>query len=273
MLGLYYSRQYNTPQGGYTMIKYIMIFIVSVGGGLIEAKIVISPQEIQKLGQQIYRNECGGKITNLICWKAGEKNLSLGIGHFIWYPKTVDINSQFDQQFPKLLQFFQGKKIIFPQWLSTTHWCPWHSKKEWEVASSGKQAQELRTFLETTIPLQAEFIVTNFIQRCEQLFLDKSIEQQFNRMITTSSGIYALIDYANFKGFGLDERERYNGQGWGLYHVFLHMMQQKPSHNSLQDFVASAKHVLALRVEHAPAEKNEKQWLRGWYNRLDTYLK
>jgi hypothetical protein len=250
-----------------------MIFIVSISSGLVEAKIVISPQEIQKLGQQIYRNECGGKITNLICWKTGEKNLSLGIGHFIWYPETVNIYNQFDQQFPKLLQFLQEKKVMLPQWLSTTQWCPWHSKQEWEVASSGKQAQELQMLLEKTISLQAEFIVINFLNNCEKLFFDKSVEQQFTRMITTSSGIYALIDYANFKGFGFDQRERYNGQGWGLYHVFLHMMQQKPSNNSLQDFVASAKHILALRVEHAPIEKDEKRWLQGWYNRLDTYLK
>lgn len=242
-------------------------------GGLLEAKIVISPQEIQNIGQQIYRNECGGKKANLIYWKAGEQNLSLGIGHFIWYPETVIVAHQFDQQFPKLLQFLQGKKVIIPAWLMAAQWCPWHSRQEWEAATTSKQAQELRTLLETTIPLQAEFIVANFISHCEQLFLDKSVEQQFNRIITASGGIYALIDYANFKGFGLDKREQYQGKGWGLFQVFQRMAQQKLSSNPLQDFVKSAKKILALRVEHAPMGKNEKQWLQGWYNRLETYLK
>ena len=40
-------------------------------------------------------------------------------------------------------------------------------------------------------------------------------------------------------------------------------------YEALVEFSDSAKYVLTRRVRNAP--RNESQWLRGWYNRIDTY--
>ena len=82
-------------------------------------------------------------------------------------------------------------------------------------------------------------------------------------------GLYALIDYLHFKGSGLNNSERYQQQGWGLQQVLL---QMRSDANSLQDFVIAAKQVLQRRVANAPAERNEQRWLRGWHNRVESYL-
>ena len=39
--------------------------------------------------------------------------------------------------------------------------------------------------------------------------------------------------------------------------------------SALVEFSNSAKDVLARRVRNAP--RNERRWLQGWYNRVDTY--
>ena len=84
-------------------------------------------------------------------------------------------------------------------------------------------------------------------------------------------GLYALIDYVNFKGEGTSSLERYNDQGWGLLQV-LENMPQGSKTDSLQQFVNSAQQILTRRVDNAPAARNEARWLQGWSNRLKTYL-
>lgn len=231
------------------------------------------PDEIKKIGQRIYQNECGSKPGNLVYWKSGEQNLSLGIGHFIWYPKTVPIEKQYIQQFPALVKFLQQKNIAVPAWLKNRQDCPWSTQDEWLKAKDSNHMQELQHFLETTINEQAEFIVNYFMEKSKKLLEKQEIQAQFNCMLKTSAGIYALLDYANFKGFGLDERERYNHQGWGLFQVLRTMNVGEQSDNCVESFVTNAKKILELRVQNAPAGRNEKQWLQGWYNRLDTYLR
>ena len=39
--------------------------------------------------------------------------------------------------------------------------------------------------------------------------------------------------------------------------------------SALVEFSNSAKAVLTRRVNNAP--RNERRWLQGWYNRVDTY--
>ena len=92
----------------------------------------------------------------------------------------------------------------------------------------------------------------------------------FHQLSKDANGLYALIDYINFKGEGTCSSERYQGQGWGLLQV-LQSMPEVSSH-LLTDFVQAAKEVLRQRVRNAPPERNESQWLKGWCNRLDTYL-
>ncbi len=99
-----------------------------------------------------------------------------------------------------------------------------------------------------------------------------NIEGKFYAIANAYSpyGLYALIDYVNFKGEGVSPNEQYDGQGWGLLQVLAGMPDA--SENILEDFVNSAKTVLQNRINNAPKQRNEEQWLQGWFNRLDTYL-
>lgn len=68
----------------------------------------------------------------------------------------------------------------------------------------------------------------------------------------------------------LSPTETYQGQGWGLLQVLQGISSS--SKNIVDDFVDSAKKVLAQRVKNAPPGKHEEKWLKGWFNRLETYL-
>ena len=87
---------------------------------------------------------------------------------------------------------------------------------------------------------------------------------------SSPGGVYALLDYVNFKGEGLSDSERYNGEGWGLRQVLL-AMEQNPEVSALDRFRDAAARVLTRRAENAvnPIEKN--RWLKGWLKRLETY--
>lgn len=65
--------------------------------------------------------------------------------------------------------------------------------------------------------------------------------------------------------------ESYNDHGWGL----LQVLQRIPpsSTQPVDDFVKAAKLVLVQRVENSPPERNEKQWLKGWFKRTETYIR
>jgi hypothetical protein len=41
---------------------------------------------------------------------------------------------------------------------------------------------------------------------------------------------------------------------------------------AVKEFVRSAKKILNDRVQNSPAARNEARWLKGWENRLNTYL-
>lgn len=49
-------------------------------------------------------------------------------------------------------------------------------------------------------------------------------------------------------------------------------MLNHSSEKRLVSFVNSAKNILNQRVKNSPPERNENQWIKGWLNRLDTYL-
>ena len=48
----------------------------------------LSQSEATAIGNKVWRYECGGRIDGLTSWNVGEDFPSLGIGHFIWYPKN-----------------------------------------------------------------------------------------------------------------------------------------------------------------------------------------
>ena len=52
----------------------------------------LSPVELQVIGDQIFKNEGGGNVNNLVHWNDGENFASMGIGHFTWYPARASSN-------------------------------------------------------------------------------------------------------------------------------------------------------------------------------------
>jgi len=86
----------------------------------------------------------------------------------------------------------------------------------------------------------------------------------------TPGGVYALMDYVNFKGEGLSETERYEGEGWGLLQV-LQAMDTSPGLRPLDRFREAAGRVLTRRAQLAEQEIERERWLPGWLRRLETY--
>jgi hypothetical protein len=82
-------------------------------------------------------------------------------------------------------------------------------------------------------------------------------------------GVYALVDYVNFKGEGTAPAERYEGEGWGLLQVLEAMTDRSGA--ELAAFADAAAAVLTRRVALAPGERREARWLEGWLKRVASY--
>jgi len=226
----------------------------------------------KEIGMHIWRNEAGGRYDQLVFWKANEQFPSLGICHFIWYPReNADI---YTQTFPDLIAYFKKKKVKLPAWLANAKYAPWKSKEEFDTMAQSAQVQGLRKLMADTIDLQVEFVIQRLenawprIKKNANPTKRKAVEQNFRALMQTPQGIFALIDYLNFKGEGTDPKECYNDFGWGLLQVL-----EKMNGHAIEDFVTAAKSVLSARVANAPAHKShEKEWLKGWHNRVNRYL-
>lgn len=236
-------------------------------------KITLSAKEAAEIGNKVWQNECGGTITGLTSWNAGENFASMGIGHFIWYPMGVE--GPFDESFPKLLQFIKSREIKFPGWLKPEMDCPWNSLEDFKKNSQSKKMLELREMLAKTVREQTEFLVLR-LEKSLPKMVDaaaqsqrESISKQFYRVAESSNGKYALIDYVNFKGEGILETERYKGEGWGLLQVLENM--KVDATDATQEFANSAKKTLTRRVHNSPSERKEERWLPGWKKRVEGY--
>jgi hypothetical protein len=233
----------------------------------------LSQSEAAAIGSKIWRNECGGRIDGLTSWNIGEDFPSLGIGHFIWYPKTA--HDKFEESFPRLLFFLHDNGVHFPEWLTAGMVCPWNSRAEFLQEVNGKQLTELRTILVNTVPLQTRFIVQRLEgalpKMLETVPVDgrERIKSRFYKVLSSgSAGAFTLIDYVNFKGEGVNEGERYHGQGWGLLQVLDGMSE---TIDPVQAFSTSAASVLARRVQNSPPQRHEERWLPGWKKRVANY--
>jgi hypothetical protein len=98
------------------------------------------------------------------------------------------------------------------------------------------------------------------------------VTRNFRALEACPAGVYALVDYVNFKGEGISATERYKGRGWGLLQVLESMGGEMHGAEAVKEFVRSAKKILNDRVQNSPAARNEARWLKGWENRLNTYL-
>lgn len=239
------------------------------------ANVSIPEATLNDIADKIYRNETGGKRENLVVWNNGENFPSLGIGHFIWYKYNEP--ERFEESFPLLVQFYQSKNIELPWLLRMYRYAPWKTQAEFLTAKQHDQAfKDLENFLYHTQSVQIEFIANRLHASLPKILANttqkKKVEQNFNALLNHPVGLYALIDYINFKGEGINTNERYNGQGWGLLQVLENMNEQTTQKNLMLSFSDSAKKVLTDRVNNAPKERNEQRWLPGWKNRANTYL-
>ncbi|MFL6583451.1 MAG: hypothetical protein ACJ8KU_02910 [Chthoniobacterales bacterium] len=238
--------------------------------------IELSQAETERIGRKIWQNECNGTVSGLTSWNAGENFASLGIGHFIWYPK--DVRGPFEESFPKLVSFISGRGAKLPVFLLLGHprYCPWNSRAEFVAAQQSPQMKELRIFLRDTVDLQAEFLVKRLQDSLPKMATQAGadagkIQRQFDRVGSTSQGCYALVDYVNFKGEGTLPTERYKGQGWGLLQVLERMNGESSGPGAAEEFATSARAVLQQRVRNSPPERHEDRWLPGWLSRVATY--
>jgi hypothetical protein len=240
------------------------------------AAINLSPAETRRIGNKIWQNECGGTVAGLTSWNAGENFASLGIGHFIWYPKGV--RGPFDESFPKFVDFAASRAAKLPAVAAAKDGCPWSSRADFNAAAQSAPMKELRAFLAGTVDLQAEFLVRRLREALPKMLAEggsssqPQIQERFDRVAGTANGCYALVDYVNFKGEGVLATERYAGQGWGLLQVLEGMKQDATGREAVKNFAESAKTVLRNRVRNSPPARNEARWLPGWLKRVDTYV-
>lgn len=235
----------------------------------------ITSEMKKKIGNKIWQNECGGRIDGLTSWNAGEEFPSLGIGHFIWYPKNFD--GPFEESFHKLIEYAVQKGANPPSVARQRH-CPWSSKQAFEADLNGPELKSLRTWLAHSVTLQTEFIMQRsraaLDKMKEQAVSDTErnrLENNYNKVATTSNGVYALIDYVNFKGEGTNPKERYNGKGWGLMQVLLEMKDVPEGQTAAKEFAEAAKRTLDRRIANSPSDRGENRWRAGWHNRCDGY--
>ncbi|MDF1753516.1 MAG: hypothetical protein P1U89_12130 [Verrucomicrobiales bacterium] len=238
-------------------------------------RVTLSEQDKAAIGRKIWQNECGGTVAGLTSWNQGEDFPSLGIGHFIWYVKGRP--GPFDESFPRMIDYLVLNGVKVPAWIDNAPGSPWTSRSQFLAEKNSRQMNELRNLLANTVSHQTGFIVQRLENSLPKMMNAtnqadrRRLESNFYKVAGTRAGVYALIDYVNFKGEGIKESESYNGQGWGLRDVLLEMGPISGPAN--YEFSEAAKRTLQRRVRNAPPSRGENRWLNGWMNRCEGYKK
>lgn len=236
-------------------------------------QINLSREELNVIANRIYLNETGGNRNNLVAWNKGENFPSLGIGHFLWM--RAGQKSIFGETIPELVEFYKKHGVRLPKILANNKHAPWQSREELILRrdSGDPDILELIEFFDNTKYYQVLFIVERLEKSLDKMLSvtndRRNLEKQFYRVANSPNGLYALIDYVNFKGEGISTSESYNRVGWGLRQVLENMKGNGEGINAIDEFVTSAISVLENRVRNAP--RSENQWLNGWRNRVASY--
>lgn len=236
----------------------------------------LSADQLDWVGEQIFRNECASRYQCLVHWNEGEAFPSLGIGHFIWYPEDVD--GRFVESFPALVRFMAAQQFALPEWLAKepVPAAPWPDRKAFLAAEGEDRVGQLRALLAATKGVQSAFIFRRARESLGRVLASLSGDEQdavqthLEALSATPGGTYALIDYVNFKGEGLSAQEAYQGQGWGLRQVLLEMEAGAPG-TVLERFREAAGRVLTRRAHNTDKAIERERWLPGWLKRLQTY--
>lgn len=239
-------------------------------------EMTLAPDQLDWVGQRIFQNECSGRVECLVHWNEGEAFPSLGIGHFIWYPSGVD--GRFVESFPMLVDFMVTQSVAIPDWLQTLQPfdAPWPDRPAFLASRNDDELVLLRHFLDTTRGTQVAFIFERAKTSLERVVTvapeahRDQLRRDLQTLTATPGGVYALMDYVNFKGEGLSPGETYKGEGWGLLQVLL-AMDSDPQTPALVRFRQAAAGVLTRRALNANNAIERERWLPGWLARLDTY--
>jgi hypothetical protein len=239
------------------------------------AAITISDEQAMAAGKRLWQNECGGRVDGLTSWNKGEDFASLGIGHFIWYPEGR--RGPFEESFPRLVDYLRTQNVALPAWLRSGLACPWPTREAFAADFQGARMSELRALLARTVAQQARFAALR-LQAALPTMLEAvpvaqrgAVRARFENVAAAPRGVYALVDYVNFKGEGVKPSERYRGDGWGLLQVLLAMRGEPRKDTATQDFADAADRVLTARVANSPPANGEARWLPGWRARVRTY--
>ena len=252
------------------------LVILGVSSVFAENERSMSAADLDRIAHRIWKNECAGTVDGLTSWNAGENFASLGIGHFIWYPQGVD--GPFEESFPKLRAWLQGEGVALPKWLLDAKCCPWSDRAAFQRAHDSAEQKDLRRLLSSTLPQQTRYIIHRLNEavpkyRAAAGNASEQVQRNIGLLNQTAAGSFAMIDYVNFKGEGLNPRERYNGEGWGLLQVLMDAKTSGDAAEAPAAFAEAAKRVLTLRVKNSPPERGEQRWLAGWKSRCDDYRK
>lgn len=271
------------PVSLWSRLPCLLVFCLSMAASLGQVSIATAdmPELTQAqtawIAERIFASECNLKTRCLTSWNEGEDFPSLGIGHFIWF--RAGQQEPYLESFPQLISFYQSRGHSLPDWLQDLPGLdsPWQTRTEFLADLDNERLRALRSFLDETQPVQAEFIVARLHDTLPKMRLvsqrPEAVEALFYQLAQSHPphGMHALIDYVNFKGEGTSSQERYQGQGWGLLQVLEHMLDYPGTGSLLQRFSDSARAVLARRIANAPPERNESRWADGWNKRVAAY--
>ncbi len=261
-----------------------ILMVLFFATSLFSSEIALTQKQANFIAKKVWKNEGAGLDKYLVWWNKGEDFASLGIGHFIWFPKGH--TERFREVFPLVIAFMKNKGVELPLWLNEKTPLPWSNKKAFFRAKKlkSKKYMDLFHLLKTTMPYQAEFMAHRLSEALPQMLetlndskRKKLIKKRFYEVMHNSDGsvnergIYVLLDYTNFKGEGTLKSERYKGEGWGLLQVLEHMNPNEK--NKTKAFAISAKKMLARRIANSPKARGEERWRKGWNIRLETYWK
>lgn len=238
--------------------------------------------DFEQIAKRIFTNETGGEFRYLTYWGEGEDFPSFGIGHFIWFP--ADVDAPFDESFPAMLEFVashveDGPDL--PEWIASLNPldAPWPDKQTFDANLTSAELREFREWLSATSSIQARFIAQSFVQRWNARTLSSTDKAEFTTLLKvlmrSSEGLFAVLDYYNFKGLGENPRERYEGAGWGLTQVLSDIVESGCADldktSVLDCFSDAAAQRLRQRVLLSPPSRHEERWLEGWLQRVGAY--
>lgn len=223
------------------------------------------------IGRRVFDNECGGQRERLLDWNPGEDFLSLGIGHFIWYPFPA---GPYQESFPDLLADLRHHGVPLPVELARAGPgdCPWPNRTSFLAARHTPRAERLRRFLADTVGDQTRYLVARLRRARPRILaavappLRPVLARRFDSLAATAPGLFAMVDYVNFKGEGLAAGERVGAQGWGLLQVLTAMTDGDA--DPVAAFSRAAEQVLRRR---AAASVEARRWLPGWLARVRRY--